>query len=1701
MSIFKLSQELIGDYASYVQSFLTIADPRIRAFVEAELVQRGRLWPEPLMQLNPAYAPGRMVSELSLHPTCAEIFYDERRHQPMRLYRHQEEAIERALRRQHVVVTSGTGSGKTLTYFVPIFNAVLSDSPAAARVRAIVVYPMNALVNSQLEALHRLADGYQRRTGHALPVRFARYTGQETEETKAAIRAQPPHILLTNYVMLELMLVRPEERPFVDATTSGIEILVLDELHTYRGRQGADVALLIRRLRERCGNPNLQCIGTSATMVAGTGLDARQRREAVAEFASKVFGVAVHPDNVVEESLRRITRGAAATTPTALREALQQPLPETAEAFLANPLTAWIEDTFGIQAEADGTLRRRTPLALAEGARQLAGRTGVDLVACRSRLEEMFTLGTRLSLDNGPKLFAFKLHHFISQGHAVYATLEPPATRTLSMEGQYYAADAPHQRDRILFPLTFCRVCGQEYYAVLRQEGAPGQRLVPWEPASEALLAGEGVAGYLMPARDGSPADWDAERLPAEWLDAKGRVKKSFSEHVPEALWVRSDGSLAPGPAPDALAGWFQPRPFMLCLNCGEVYTGQGSDDFRKLGRLSSEGRSTATTVLSVASLLHASAGGITGPARKILSFTDNRQDASLQAGHFNDFVRVSLLRAGVYAALREAGQLQRDTIAARVVAALGLSLADIALNPQLDPDSPVANRVWQVFRDLVTYRIYEDLRRGWRVVQPNLEQCGLLRIDYLGLDDLCANDARWDGLEPLRSLSPAARRRIVQAMLDLLRRRLAIRAPELEPEALETLVKNVQQLLAEAWGFGDAPPQPPTRFWLDPPPGGSQGFSLGPTSLLGRFLTRELKLPNRDAYDALIEPLVDVLVGWGLLSRGEHQGARYVRLDAAVLQWQQGDGTPPADPIHSRRAEGAAYVSVQAQPNEFFRNFYTSAALQLRGIEGREHTAQVRSDDRQERERRFSRGELKCLFCSPTMELGIDIQDLQLVHLRNVPPTPANYAQRSGRAGRGSEPALVMTYCTARSGHDQYYFHRREQMVAGAVRAPRLDLGNEDLLRAHVHAIWLARVGLSLRTSVADILDLAQPDLPLQANVAAQIQLSQSRLAECRQEVERILATCQMDLARVSWYVDGGHAWLDGVLGAAANDFDRSFDRWRELYRAAEAQWDEANQVLRLPVRDREKRAEAERRRAEAERQKNLLCNYGTAAEESDFYPYRYLASEGFLPGYNFPRLPIRAFIPRGEGEFVARPRFLALREFGPQNIVYHEGAKYQAGALIAPPGGLAPRRTTARVCKTCGYFHAEATVDLCDNCRTRMDATTSEVLPLLEMCNVRTWRRERITCDEEERLRQGYRLSTHFRFAPAPGGRLQVHEALVVAGDRTPLLRLCYAPAATVYGVNRGWLNARQQGFGIELQIGRWRGHPGDAAAPDDAPPPAASTPVDTVCPYVSDTQNILLVRVLDPDLAANENWLASLQAALSRGMQVAFQIEESEVAAERVGSGQQRTLLFSEVAEGGVGALHRLVEERDALAQVAAEAVRCLHFDPTTLQNTATDCARACYDCLLSYTNQWDHSRLDRHLVAGFLAQLQTAEALQESAGRSYDEQYQWLRALTDTRSELERDFLDRLYQTRRRLPDDAQRALADFACVPDFFYEPDVCVFCDGAVHDSPPQQAQDAALRAELRERGYRVIVIRYDRDLEQQMAQRADVFGTAAGVS
>ncbi len=269
MDVFELRDQMVVEYAVYVQSFLTISDPRLRDSVGDE-IESGLLWPEPRIGLNPSFESGGKIDDLAdgviLHKECRKIFQiksdDGEVISPLELHPHQAQAIETARRGVNYVLTTGTGSGKSLAYIIPIVDAVLREGPGKG-IRAIVVYPMNALANSQAQELDKYLNwGYTNRRG---PVTFQRYTGQETDAEKQAIIEQPPDILLTNYVMLELILTRVDELCLVDAA-KGLRFLVFDEFHTYPGRQGADVAFLARRARLACGGDKLQIVGTSATV-------------------------------------------------------------------------------------------------------------------------------------------------------------------------------------------------------------------------------------------------------------------------------------------------------------------------------------------------------------------------------------------------------------------------------------------------------------------------------------------------------------------------------------------------------------------------------------------------------------------------------------------------------------------------------------------------------------------------------------------------------------------------------------------------------------------------------------------------------------------------------------------------------------------------------------------------------------------------------------------------------------------------------------------------------------------------------------------------------------------------------------------------------------------------------------------------------------------------------------------------------------------------------------------------------------------------------------------------------------------------------------------------------------------------------------------------------------------------------------------
>ena len=1736
MDVFEFRKRLIGDYRDFTRSFIHPSAPDIRTFLDQEY-SGGRYWPSPLIQINPSYVTEGTVKSLAeegvLHPLTAEIFRFGKSQKSAgasaRLYKHQRQAIDRCLRGEPYVLTTGTGSGKSLAYFIPVVDAIIKAKATdnRPRIRAIVIYPMNALANSQREELEKFLSDFP---ADRAPVTYARYTGQESSEERERIMQNPPDIILTNYMMLELLMTRQNERDkAVIRHSHGLEFLVLDELHTYRGRQGADVAMLVRRLRERL-NPELICIGTSATMATEGTRSARQAR--VAEVASKLFGQLVPPENVIGETLQRQIPGEMPTREQ-LREALQELPPEWAdfEQLRRHPIAAWVELTLGIVPEDNCWVRAR-PRSLQEAASLLAEASGMDIHHCEQYLARFLLLAYETRDVHGQSLFAFRLHQFISGAGNLYATLEAPGKRRLDLQGQRFV---PGDREKRFYTVHFCRSCGQEYYPVWHQPSEQTGELA-FEPRDIKETASEDddvSYGFLMLGH------WNEDEFPENWLDFskdEPRLKPHYKKHRPQEVHVLPDGT-------QDLAGergFYLPGGFRFCLSCGQSHT--AGRDWTRLGSLSAEGRGSATTTLTLSSLryLLGADDDLADEARKLLGFSDNRQDAALQAGHFNDFMQILLVRAGILAAMDKMGSegLTDQDLAQHIFRSLRLDSNDDAIradfleNPEIR--APHARRgAEEAMRNVLGYRAYHDLRRGWRYTVPNLEQVGLLEIEYGGLDDLAQRFEYWEGAPPmLTAASPEVRYRVTKLVLDVLRKNLCVRTRYLDQLEHEKFVNLAYTHLTGKWQPGEVRDMAKAGFAITarrPRARDIDLISLGSRSRLAQ----ELKKPgiwgdapftplNDKNWPELIEALIKALLSYGLVVEEEiDKGLIGYQLIGEALVWKRGSGTPQPDPLAPATSQ-----------NPYFTDLYQAVAQSLAHqhhdwfqFMAHEHTAQVDPEDREEREKDFRSGALRVMFCSPTMELGVDISTLNTVYLRNVPPTPANYAQRSGRAGRSGQPALVITYCAAQSPHDQYFFREPKRMVHGEVTPPMLDLANEELVTSHLFATWLAETGVRLPSGINELIDVKQPHKPLLEDYARPLSRPEALKTAQKRGIQLIrLLGQELDAARGVWLSvndpldEAAEQWARTQLNQAMARFNDCFDRWRELYTSTVSQIEEASKLMTNPASTRKEREVAKRRFDEGSVQLSLLTD--TNKRQSDFETYRYLAGQGFLPGYNFPRLPLAAFIPGSrkrrrdnQSRVLSRPRFLAISEFGPLSLIYHEGQQYRVRRVIL--GAVQEQRVNesqlpeqqVRLCPKCGYghFHEQLNLDLCVACGASMD-DAMHIHNLFRIENVATRPVNRITCDEEERLRQGYDLRTTLQY-PEERGHLKVVRSQLRQGQDT-IGEMEFCQQSHLWRINLGWRRRKNpaiHGFMIDPVNGNWIRD--DEQKPGDE---EADQPVNQrqrISPYVADRRNALIIR---PSLEMNLQTAATLQYAIKRGIEINFQLEESELMTEPLpGPHQRNALLFYESAEGGAGVLTRLASDAEAWRSVARTALELMHWQrpdgvpewhqiaPKSWIDTDDQCEAGCYRCLLSYYNQPDHDNIDRKDEAAleWLARLADLEMKTGAAGQRAEDQDAGLNRLSG--STLEQAWLASLDHHDLRRPDAAQPYLEQYEVRPDFAYRDSrALIFVDGPHHDTASRKALDAKQTRELEDAGF--LIIRFPKETARWtdiFARHPDVFG------
>ena len=336
------------------------------------------------------------------------------------------------------------------------------------------------------------------------------------------------------------------------------------------------------------------------------------------------------------------------------------------------------------------------------------------------------------------------------------------------------------------------------------------------------------------------------------------------------------------------------------------------------------------------------------------------------------------------------------------------------------------------------------------------------------------------------------------------------------------------------------------------------------------------------------------------------------------------------------------------------------------------------------------------------------------------------------------------------------------------------------------------------------------------------------------------------------------------------------------------------------------------------------------------------------------------------------------------------------------------------------------------------------------------------------------------------------------MVGADGAALLRLTYGHAATMWRINLGWRRRKEKdiyGSLLDTERGYWAANE-EAIEPDPADP--MSPMIQRVVPYVEDRRNCLLIETAH---ALAVPAMASLQPALKNAIQVLYQVEENELAAEPLpNEDERRLMLLYESAEGGAGVLRQLLDAPDALAQVAAKALELCHYDAAgndlgRAPGAEEDCEAACYDCLMSYANQRDHELLDRQLIREILLALTTSRVVASPGALSRGVHLARLKALCD--SDLESKWLDFLEAQQLRLPDEAQRLIESCHTRADFFYTgTQTAVYIDGPVHDQPDIAAEDHAITERLTwEAGLTVIRFRYDADWRLVCAEHSGIFG------
>jgi hypothetical protein len=1735
----RVVDQVLEEYRSFLLTEFRARDPKLRAALEEAIAEPRFLAQDTFYQAHRPFVTGAPWRELGLDAKLAAVM--EKRSGLKAGYLHQSDAIVELLSpsARPVVVTTGTGSGKTECFLLPVIQNAIEDVVRFQRsgVTAILVYPMNALANDQEQRIRE----YLEASGHT-SVQVERYDRTTPMEKREAMRRHPPHLLLTNYMMLEYLLVRPSDRDALFANHR-CRFVVLDEVHTYRGSLGTNIALLFRRLRAHLQDaeqswqadnradakrfPQLVPVGTSATIksideAGRSAAEVRQLRdEAVQGFVGRLVGISPPTTiRVIGEEREPLT------VPPGLKWAPQPVLVEQAGAVAANeagPLLARLAglpkststdkavESCGILWKLHELLAKK-PLAIDEIAQTIidtvAERKGAPLEAVRREVETAIASAAALP-DATPGGLRLRAHRFIRGGWRFERCVNPGC-------GRLYGAAQEHcECGCITAPLYLCRSCGAH---TLRFSGAEDPSAAPLarntsrENDSEWML-------YDMEALQFDPEDDDYALGGETGRKMKSRpvVAGSFDPATCSFSTDRSTYGVSAVLAPAR----------NNCLVCGAT-AGAGS-----ILTPVALGTSAAVRVVSeglVEALASEHRGDKTHDGKeRLLIFADSRQDAAHQARFITYAGRYDRMRRRLVRVLEAAkGQLSFTDAVQRLMA-FGVREHDNPHTQSYTPDKFLPPTVRDQAMAWEEAPLLDDVSvsANYRATVFNL---GLVGVRYAGLDGWVRSD-EGKALANSLGISPVQLLHLCRTLLDGMRLRKAFSRPLLQyhPDSPEfpaaAKFADWERRIKVPNGFACTPSGAPVgsldqaavedgirpnNIWRRPKAGG-RGPSLERKfkQMMGRFGAHD---DFREEH--LTKLLAALMPSWVTAAKlhGYRKASTLLQVNADAVElvllgpaerfrcsvcnvkmpW-----SPPGAPCPACHGTLEPWPVAEFESSRYVQRIRKGDLLPL--VAG-EHTAQLTGDARIELEEQFkappSKSPVNVLACSPTLEMGIDVGGLDAVVMRNVPPRPDNYAQRGGRAGRRTRVGVVLSYARA-TPHDAYFFDKPAEMIAGEVPAPSLSLGNRDVILRHLAAIAFG---------------LSEPGLKgrMVEYVKFEGELDQGAVDELIGAVKSRLPAA----AEVAW-----RAWGKEVLAPAG--FSTKDDLETALA-ALPARIQDVFERVRLQVLQLQKTIEqwsqtgglSNRTATAAMDLKRALLGLppggqkGAVQEADDRsggHPMRRFAEFGILPGYEFPTEPatLRLLGDRHEEETISVERRFGISQYEPDATAHARGHRWRvAGLDLSSPWNPKALEPTWRYscCEQCGMrFGAQEHVQ-CPRCKHAVGVANA--LPGFEFGGYLAVRNDTPVLEEEDRFARANRVRIYPQRNGQDVGRFELPtgwRAHLARGEEVRWVNESKPPTETE--VKRGVPMLHEDGRGFYLcpECGRiltWvdeangtkgktkaksksdndpYGHATDCARRGKAPEPLA-----IVAKSLGTLLRIEVDLPYDFDEARYLTWGNTLGYSLRTGMRHLYMLDgpEVEFTLESIWKAND---VHGKRQCGSLTFIDSAIGGSGFLDRAIEElhlvAARALeHLDHR-------GCESSCYRCLRSYNNQRFHEHLRWPEALSELEVLASAAPtrLQPAAGDDHDPK-PWLEAYdAGVGSPLELKFL-RLFE-KHGLQVEKQYPLGPNPGEPPIstadFAIPDkkVAIYIDGAAFHVGNRLRRDRIIRNRLRDgsNGWKVV--------------------------